>query len=273
MAKNLTPDVLRDNCYTIVELPLGGMEILDVVARPNGDYLVEGDVFDLCGGERPDDLTTLKVQLDQPSADFKAVTTKKTDFTVGVNFLEKFLSVFAAIPALGDIGAAFNAGFGGAASIEMTYSNVLQDFIDPMKLTPLVENKTCGPNVYDDLKKSLRKGRGGIIAGCLKSNGFSVQAFDEKGRNIAPEISVFKQLAGVEVGVECQKEGETAVTFTGEVPQLFAYRALRLKLTDKGVLKLRRSGKRAKSIGAPEPRFLWEEFPEDRPVVVHRRDE
>ncbi|MEE9456892.1 MAG: hypothetical protein V3W11_07065, partial [bacterium] len=218
------------------------------------------------------DLTTLEVQLDQPSADFKAVTTQKSDFSIGVNFLENFFKLFAKIPGLGGIGAAFNAGFKGAASVEMTYAGVVQDFIDPMDLTPLVEDKACGEKVYEDLQKRFRKERGSVVIGCLKSNAFSVRAFDDKGTVVAPEISVFDKLVSGKVGVECHKEAEAAVAFQGEVPQLFAVKALKVKLTDKGKFKILGAVKRMKD-AAPGPQFSYEEFPEEGPVVIRKGEE
>ncbi len=56
MAKTLTPDVLKDNYYSIVEFPLAGTGILDVMAKLNGRYTVAGDVFEMCGGKLPDDV-------------------------------------------------------------------------------------------------------------------------------------------------------------------------------------------------------------------------
>jgi hypothetical protein len=127
--------------------------------------------------------------------------------------------------------------------------------------------------VYDDLKKRFRKGLGCIVAGCLKSNAFSVRAFDNKGKVIAPEISVFDQLVSGKAGIECQSREEAVVTFNGEVPQLFAVKALKFKLTNKGNFKILGVLKRLKGVAEATPQFAYEEFPSEGPVVIRKGEE
>jgi hypothetical protein len=229
MPRQLTPKWLKDMGFTIVPLPSETLGLFHLLAKANGHYGVVGEIFKLYSnppapGIRPEKHENLEVPKIQ------TVTTNRMDLGIGLQFLKGFLSLFSAVPVLGDIGAAIKASFQRASLLEIEYDKVKEDMVYPVDLALFVEGfEWRGSPVF--LSELLEKSKACVIYDYLKSSKLDLRAYDEKGNNVAPEVSVLKDLFKADAKIEVGSSEKDSVTFEGEKALPIAIKAMKVKIT------------------------------------------
>ena len=260
--------------FTIVPLPREAYGLFHLFAKANEHYDVVGDFFGIIKPPVPD---RPKVHLDLEVAEFKTVATNNVDIGIGLDFLKGFFSLFSAIPLVGDIGAAVTAGFKGSKNVELEYDNVLEDIVYPVDFAPTIDGYEWN-GLPRFLRDPLRKGKCCVLLDYLKSDKLNLRAYNEKGTKVKAEASFFKDLFGVNAGVQVDATDEYTVTFAGKKALPIALKAFKVNMSDQDRFSLlggtadvsRESG----TEGETTDKFEAEKFSEERgPVKLEWRSD
>ncbi|MGQ0568613.1 MAG: gasdermin [Armatimonadota bacterium] len=220
-------DFLRQLGYTPIQLPRERIRPLDLVGKLSGGGRAKqlGSLTKLVVGtvEPPEILR------DETVGQVSGKKTDKLDIGVGLNLLSKFFS------ALGVVSAALGAAFNKARQVEFHYEEVMSDSVDIVDLRGYLGKRPSLDHnnpVVDDY--FIGDGQVVVITRTLKSNGFGVEATDERGNKVDINVDILKDDL-VKAGVNSSRGTETKVSFKGAKHLVFAFQGLLLRIDTGGL--------------------------------------
>ncbi len=214
MCKDISVKALNELGYNVVREPRVGIDPFSFLTRDHKNMTLLGSIEDVILNPKP----LPNVKKDQPAASISGTKTNKIDFNAGLNFLSKVLKFLGA----GSLG--IDAAYKNAHKIEFEYLDVHFDSVTANELAKYIRNAEPDLNhpFFDNFDQ---ENESFVIIETLKSSSFATIAFDEHGTKIGIDVDAIKAIVGANVKVETGAEGTTKVSFKGETPLVFGYKA------------------------------------------------
>jgi hypothetical protein len=213
--------------YNVVRLPRVNIRPLQILEKRGNDLVILGDVPDLF---IPGDKPLPEVTPDQPSIDLSGSRSRNLDLSVGLTLLGGILG------AMTGSNLKLNAGFKNAKSVAFEFDNVLATTLDKqinlMKFIAAARIDESAPPAARLAKNSQIF----IITDTIKSRKFTVEAFKSNGVEADVDVPVIKSVASGTGKVTVKGESRSKVSFEGEAPLVFGFKAVRVEF-ENGKLK------------------------------------
>jgi hypothetical protein len=213
--------------YNVVRLPRVNIRPLQILEKRGNDLVIIGDVPDLF---IPGDKPLPEVTPDQPSIDLSGSRSRELELSVGLTLLGGILG------AMTGSNLKLNAGFKNAKSVVFEFDNVLATTLDKqinlMKFIAAARIDESAPPAARLAKNSQIF----IITDTIKSRKFTVEAFKSGGVEADVDVPVIKSVASGTGKVTVKGESKAKVSFEGEAPLVFGFKAVRVEF-ENGKLK------------------------------------
>ncbi len=174
--------------------------------------------------------------------EFSSVFTTRIDATLGASLLK---NTFA---RLGETGASSKIKFNKVNKVELSYTNVVSDCIDPVRIAKYLD-VPAKPVKGEMAASQLEPNKTFVVYDTLKSDSFTVRCHAEEEADARTEVSMIKDVVKTESTINIREESDTSLTFRGEEFQTFALRIYPFWIKDKG-------GKKAFFFQSKPPTFL-----------------
>lgn len=210
-------DHLNQLGYNAIKLPRESIKPLTVLYRDPQTSIssIFGDITDLV--EDPNQPLP-KVWDNLKAGTISGLRTNRLEFNFGISVLNDLLS------ALGAKSAGISAAFGNASAIEFEYENVLYDNVMPASVSSYFRRAT--PSIDEHLLSQFNEqGEAYIIIDVLKSNSFGIRAYRDQTNKIDLDVSAIQKIVGVESKVTIEKKADLKISFKGEEPLGFGFKA------------------------------------------------
>jgi hypothetical protein len=149
--------------------------------------------------------------------DFSSLSTAQIDASFGLNLMK---NIFAQMD-----GAGFSTviRFDKVNKVELSYTNVISDSIDPVDIAAFIDAPAAPPqsNMITD---QLEANNTYVIYDILKSDSFTVKCHAKETADAVTEVNVIKTVLKDESRINIQQESETSLSFSGPNFQTFALR-------------------------------------------------
>ena len=209
--------------YNVVRLPRAGISPLDVLGRDDKRVERLGELGQIWNSVSP-------IPLPEKGIIASAINGKRTDdlkLSIGLRILAGILTgMGAAVPQL-------DFSYWKARSVQFTFAGVTVISVDPFSLGRYLaagDLDTGNPFVtryFDDEGCEAF-----VITEVLKSNTFSLTAKDEGGSEVSVDVPAIQQAVGAKVSVSLSDSASTELTYTGEEPLTFGFKAFGIDFVD-----------------------------------------
>ncbi|MGG6297889.1 hypothetical protein ACQ4M4_26140 [Leptolyngbya sp. AN02str] len=210
-------DYLNSLGYNLIALPREGITPLHILVTDSDTEVASlyGYITDLL--EEPLPLMP-QVFENLQAATISGLQTNKLEFNFGISFLKVLIS------ALGGKTAGIEAAFGDASSIEFEYENVLYDTVMPASASRFL--RTATPYVDSDVLTHFAETKKAyVIIDVLKSNSFGVRAYEKNGKGISVNLSLLKDIIGIDSKLVLEENEDLKMSYRGENPLGFGFKA------------------------------------------------
>ena len=244
---------LKQHGYCVVRLPRSDIRPLQTLIRTGKkDLQRTGELRDIMSaGKNPlpdistDNAAPLRISGQQSSA---------TKLEVGLTILENIIA------ALGGSQASLNAGFKNADSLTFTFENVMEDHADINLIDQFLSTASIRPD-QRSVRDALIDDKVYVVNSTIKTTTFTIKASADQDANASLDVPVLQQAAGGSLKVDASRASDGIVSYTGNVPVVFGFQAVRLIFDDDtqtyAALNSLEAGKAAaKAVGDIAPDFL-----------------
>lgn len=160
-------------------------------------------------------------------SEFSSVFTAQVDASLGASLLK---NIFAQI---GETSASTKIKFDKVDKIELSYTNVLSDCVDPVRIAKYL-TPPAAPPASDLVAGLLRPNYTFLIYDILKSNSFTVKCHAKEEAGSKTDVSMLKDIVKTDSTITITEESDTSLTFKGADFQTFALRIYPFWIRDKG---------------------------------------
>jgi hypothetical protein len=204
--------------YNMVKFPRAGIEPLDVLGRDNNTLNRLGSIAEVWTSTLP----APTPDAPQPAAAIEGGKTGDLDLGIGLKLLSNALAGLGSAIGLPSL----NFGFKKARKIQFKFVDVVSVSVTPFALGKFLSAGTLdlsNPFVshYFDNDETQEF----IIFEVLKSNAVSVTAKDDRGVDVAADISAIQAALSANVKAKLSSSSQSTLIFEGAVPATFAFKA------------------------------------------------
>jgi hypothetical protein len=209
--------------YNVVRLPRAGIAPLDVLGRDRRtiERLGSLDRIWKSGQDAPG------VSDPQPAANIDGRKTSKLNLSIGLKFLSDVLGAMGA--ELPELGFAYKR----AKTLQFTITNVHAVSIPPFQLGEfLAEGDLDTRNPFVSRYFVDEDTDAFVIFETLTSDAITVAAETSSGQEISLDVPAIQQTVGANVEVSVQSDSSRSVTYKGETPLTFGFKAFQVEFVD-----------------------------------------
>ncbi len=217
--KDQSVSFLKSFGYNVIRLPKADVQPLQILTLTNGTLTNLGQLATLLttGSAAPMPV----IRFDQPTSTISG--RKTSDLSVGVG-----LSILGSIiGAMGGSKLGLETKYSDARTITFEYADVKNDSVEIAKLDQFLADADVNP-LSQFVSQLLESDDIYVITNTIKSQKISVEAKRKDQTSVTVDIPEIKQLVGGNVAVSGDSDLATSVTFTGGVPLVFGFQAIRL---------------------------------------------
>lgn len=244
---------LKKHGYCVVRLPRSDIRPLQTLIRTGKkDLQLTGELRDIMSaGSNPlPDISFANAAPLQISGEHSSAT----KLEVGLDILENIIA------ALGGSQASLKAGFKNARNLTFRFENVLEDHADINRIDQFLATASIRPD-QRSVKDALIDDRVYVVNSTIKTATFTITASTDNGVNASLDIPELQQAAGGDLKVDASRAGNGVVSYSGSVPVVFGFQAVRLIFDDDtqtyaALNPLEAGQAAAKAIGDVTPDFL-----------------
>jgi hypothetical protein len=201
--------------YNVVRLPRTGIEPMDVLGK-RGSLERLGRLSSVWKTTRPEP----PVGAPSRMVDIEGQKSDKLELSVGLKLLSNALQGLGApVPSL-------DGAFQRARKVQFHFTNVTSTSVSPLEAGNYLASgdlDTANPLVAPYFLEE--DGDAFLIVDVLKSDAVTVQATNEHGAEVKVDIPALQQVVGVNVGVKTSGASESIITFQGQTPITFGFKA------------------------------------------------
>ena len=211
---------LNKKGYNIVRVPRAGLAPLDLLGRDEGGMQWLGRLETLWRSARP----LPQAQAPQPAVDIEGERTDDLDLNAGLSLLKGVLSVFNA-------GAALDAAYKHASSLEFAFTNVKSIRVAPLDIGAyLAEGGTDDHNPVISRFFMSGQAQGFVLTEVLISDQLRVTAKTGGGETLKVDVDQISATLGARAGVSVSQTSDLGLTYAGATPVTFGFKLLRIGL-------------------------------------------
>jgi len=209
--------------YNTVKFPRASIVPLLVISGQRTALEALGPLSDFVTGAT----YTPQVICDEPAPDITGKKTNKLELSVGLDLLNRLLSVMGA--ASGKIDASYQ----NARSIQLTFKNVLSDYVYPSEIDKCL---LSGKPVMNSLLKTWmdKVGEAFIITRTIKSKSFGVTAYDSSGSALNMDVQGIQNVIGASGKISPSAENSSEIQYEGTKMLSFGFQAISFCIQNNG---------------------------------------
>jgi hypothetical protein len=208
--------------YNVIKLPRVGIEPMDIVGRDSSTEWL-GKLSRVWNTTMPPP----EPGPPQPAANVQGQKSDKLELSVGLKILENALRAFGAtVPSL-----AF--AYNRARKIQFTFGNVTSTSVEPLAAGNYLGSGDLNTNnpvvshyFLEDHAEAF------LIFDVLKTTSIDVTATDDSGTEIKVDVPQIQATVGVNVGVGVSGSAQATLTFSGQTPVSFGFRAFSINFAN-----------------------------------------
>jgi hypothetical protein len=248
--------LLKDFKYNVVRLPRTNIRPLQLFEKQDNDLVFLGEIPKLfkagAGAPLPE------VGPDEQAGFINGQRSRDLNLSVGLSILSGIIS------ALGGGTLGLSAGYKKASALSFTFDDVKLNQIDRLDLSRFLNiatiDETVGPPA-----KLVEADKIYVITSTIKSSKFTTEAKQSNGKSVGVDVPVIQNALSGKVEVKTEGSSQSKVTYSGSVPLVFGFQAIRLvfedgRFTQAVPVGATDVGMRAKA-GEVEPEMLETESP------------
>lgn len=211
--------LLKSFGYCVVRLPKADMKPLQVLAKTRGDLDRLGELSTLlvAGSSIP----LPPVTVDTQAASVSGKRTSELSAGIGLSILGSIIG------AMGGSKLGLDTSYSQAKTIAFEFQDVKQDSVEVLKLDLYLADADVNPfSRY--VAELLEADDLYVTTATIKSREFTVEASKSNGGSVEISIPEIQGVVGANVKVSGKTETASKVTYSGGVPLIFGFQAVRL---------------------------------------------
>lgn len=222
--KDQSTTFLKSFGYNVIRLPKADIAPLQIYIRTKGDLEPLGNLVTVI---KPIDGSTdfPPISKDIAAAFISGKKTSNLSAGLGLDILGNIIG------AMGGSKLGLETSYKNARTISFTYENVTEDSIEIARLDQYLSGSDIDP-MSKHIGELLDADDVFVLSSVIKSNSIKVEAQSSHNTNIEIDVPVIKEMIGGNIKVGADGEKASTVTFTGNIPLVFGFKAVRLFYED-----------------------------------------
>lgn len=214
---------LKSFGYNVVRLPRADIAPLQLISRNGSNFESIGDLSIVINAgshiNYPD------VEKDIPTASISGQSTSNLSVGIGLTILGNIIG------AMGGTKLGLDNQYANAKSISFEFSNVLTDSLAVAALDKYLADADINP-FSRHVRDLLDADDIFIITDVIKSNSVNVGAAAKANNNLTLDVPAIQKVVGANIKISSDQAQAVKITFTGNIPLVFGFKAVRLSYED-----------------------------------------
>jgi hypothetical protein len=215
-------EFLKSFGYCCVLLPRADIRPLRLLVRDGGALEQLGD---LAGLFTPGAVPLPPVRENVVSGALSGRRSGSLSAGIGFSLLGGVLS------AMGAPGVDLRTMYRGARTVTLRFDEIQEDSVDLLSLDRYLGAADLDPGATHTARL-LEADELYVTTAVLKSRGVTVTAGSANGAEVSAGVSVVQDVVGARVAVASDAASRTGLTYRGEVPLVFGFKAVRISYED-----------------------------------------
>ncbi len=210
---------LKSFGYNVIRLPRAEILPLQIFVGKKKTSELLGDLSTVLKPNGTIDYPAIKK--DTNAATINGQKTSDLSVGLGLNILGNIIG------AMGGGKLGLDVGYKQAKKVQFSYTDVLEDSIQITELDKYLANADVDPSSRH-VGELLEADDIYVITSVIKTNKITVEAKQPNNVEAKVEVPVIKEVVGGSVAVTSNNQNDSSLTFAGQTPLVFGFKAVRL---------------------------------------------
>jgi hypothetical protein len=214
---------LKSFGYNVIRLPKADIAPLQIFIEKKGILQPLGNLASVL---KPGEGAVIPpIKRDVTVATFNGRKTGDLSLGLGLNILGNIIG------AMGGSKLGLEAGYSKAKTIVFSYGDVLEDSIEITELDKYLANSDVDPSSRY-VGELLEANEIFVLTSTIKTNKVTVEGKGKNSTEAKVDVPVIKEIVGGNIEIKSNNEADSSVTFAGNIPLVFGFKAVRLFYED-----------------------------------------